>query len=80
MDDLKWELLTETNGRMQADLLKSYLEAAGDRGGVLPGSHRAYLWDHDRRAGPGATVRPQGKGGTGAGAAGGLQRAVNTLI
>ncbi len=29
MDDLKWELLTETNGRMQADLLKSYLEAEG---------------------------------------------------
>ena len=29
MDDLKWELLTETNGRMQADLVKSYLEAEG---------------------------------------------------
>jgi hypothetical protein len=29
MDNLKWELLTETNGRMQADLLKSYLEAEG---------------------------------------------------
>jgi hypothetical protein len=29
MDKLKWELLTETNGRMQADLLKSYLEAQG---------------------------------------------------
>jgi hypothetical protein len=29
MDELKWELLTETNGRMQADLLKSYLEAEG---------------------------------------------------
>ena len=29
MDDLKWELLTETNGRMQADLIKSYLEAEG---------------------------------------------------
>lgn len=29
MNDLKWELLTETNGRMQADLLKSYLEAEG---------------------------------------------------
>jgi hypothetical protein len=29
MSDLKWELLTETNGRLQADLLKSYLEAEG---------------------------------------------------
>ncbi len=29
MDELKWELLTETNGRMQADMLKSYLEAEG---------------------------------------------------
>jgi hypothetical protein len=29
MDELKWEVLTETNGRMQADLLKSYLEAEG---------------------------------------------------
>ncbi len=29
MDDLKWELLTETNGRGQADLLQSYLEAEG---------------------------------------------------
>ncbi len=29
MDQLKWELLTETNGRLQADLLKSYLEAEG---------------------------------------------------
>ncbi len=29
MDNLKWELLTEANGRMQADLLKSYLEAEG---------------------------------------------------
>ena len=29
MDELKWELLTETNGRPQADLLKSYLEAEG---------------------------------------------------
>jgi hypothetical protein len=29
MGKLKWELLTETNGRMQADLLKSYLEAQG---------------------------------------------------
>ena len=29
MDDLKWELLTETNGRMQADLVKSYLLAEG---------------------------------------------------
>ncbi len=29
MDELKWELLTETNGRMHADMLKSYLEAEG---------------------------------------------------
>jgi hypothetical protein len=29
MDELKWEMLTETNGRGQADLLKSYLEAEG---------------------------------------------------
>jgi hypothetical protein len=29
MDTLKYELLTEVNGRMQADLLKSYLEAQG---------------------------------------------------
>lgn len=29
MDHLTWELLTETNGRLQADLLKSYLEAQG---------------------------------------------------
>ena len=28
-DELKYELLTEVNGRMQADLLKSYLEAEG---------------------------------------------------
>lgn len=29
MDELKWELLTETAGRLQADLLKSHLEASG---------------------------------------------------
>jgi len=29
MDKLKYELLAEINGRMQADLLKSYLEAEG---------------------------------------------------
>ena len=29
MDELKWELLTETAGRWQADLLKSHLEASG---------------------------------------------------
>ena len=29
MDNLTWELVTEANGRMQADLLKSYLEAEG---------------------------------------------------
>ena len=29
MDELKWELLTEVQGRLEADLLKSYLEAYG---------------------------------------------------
>ena len=29
MDELKWELLTEVQGRMEADLLKSYFEAYG---------------------------------------------------
>ncbi len=29
MDELTWALLLETNGRLQADLLKSYLEAEG---------------------------------------------------
>lgn len=29
MENLTWELLTETNGRLQADLLKSYLQAEG---------------------------------------------------
>ncbi|HUH96007.1 MAG TPA: hypothetical protein VLZ89_01520 [Anaerolineales bacterium] len=29
MDTLKYELLTEVNGRPRADLLKSYLEAEG---------------------------------------------------
>ncbi|MFN2120313.1 MAG: putative signal transducing protein [Anaerolineales bacterium] len=29
MDELKWGLLTETAGRLQADLLKSHLEASG---------------------------------------------------
>ena len=29
MDELKYEMLVEINGRMQADLLKSYLEAEG---------------------------------------------------
>ena len=29
MDELKWELLTEVQGRFNADLLKSYFEAAG---------------------------------------------------
>lgn len=29
MNELKWEILTETNGRMEADLLKSHLEAEG---------------------------------------------------
>lgn len=29
MDELKWELLAEISGRLEADLLKSYLEASG---------------------------------------------------
>lgn len=29
MDELQWELLTEIHGRLEADLLKSYLEAHG---------------------------------------------------
>jgi len=29
MDELKWELLTEVQGRLEADLLKSYFEAYG---------------------------------------------------
>jgi hypothetical protein len=29
MSDLKWDLLTETAGRLQADLLRSHLEASG---------------------------------------------------
>jgi hypothetical protein len=29
MDELKWELLIEVQGRMEADLLKSYFEAYG---------------------------------------------------
>ncbi len=29
MDKLEWELLTEVQGRLEADMLKSYLEATG---------------------------------------------------
>jgi hypothetical protein len=29
MHELKWERLTETSGRFEADLIKSYLEAEG---------------------------------------------------
>ena len=29
MPDLEWELLTEVGGRLQADMLKSHLEAEG---------------------------------------------------
>lgn len=29
MDELKWDLLTEISGRIEADLLKSFLEAEG---------------------------------------------------
>lgn len=29
MDELKWELLTEVHGRLEAEFIKSYLEASG---------------------------------------------------
>jgi hypothetical protein len=29
MDELKWKLLTEVSGRLQADMIKSHLEAEG---------------------------------------------------
>ena len=29
MDELKWEVLTEVQGRLEAELIKSYLEAQG---------------------------------------------------
>jgi hypothetical protein len=29
MDELKWELLTEVQGRLEAEFIKSYLEAVG---------------------------------------------------
>ena len=29
MDELKWELLTEVQGRLEADLLKTYFSASG---------------------------------------------------
>jgi len=29
MDEMKWELLTEVQGRLEADLLKTYFEAYG---------------------------------------------------
>jgi len=29
MDELKWELLTEVQGRLEADLLKTYFGASG---------------------------------------------------
>ena len=29
MDEMKWELLVEVQGRLEADLLQSYLEAYG---------------------------------------------------
>jgi hypothetical protein len=29
MDELKWELLTEVQGRFNADILKSYFEVSG---------------------------------------------------
>ena len=29
MDELKWEVLTEVQGRLEAEFIKSYLEASG---------------------------------------------------
>ena len=29
MDDLKWEVLTEVQGRLEAEFIKSYLESQG---------------------------------------------------
>ncbi|MGZ9236145.1 MAG: hypothetical protein ACXW4E_11530 [Anaerolineales bacterium] len=29
MDELKWELLTEVQGRLEAEFIKSYFEASG---------------------------------------------------
>jgi hypothetical protein len=29
MNEMKWELLTEVQGRLEADLLKTYFEAYG---------------------------------------------------
>lgn len=29
MDELKWEVLTEVQGRLEAEFIKSYLEAVG---------------------------------------------------
>jgi hypothetical protein len=29
MDELTWQVLTETNGRMEAEMIKSFLEAEG---------------------------------------------------
>jgi len=29
MDELRWEVLTEVQGRLEAEFIKSYLEAAG---------------------------------------------------
>ena len=29
MDELKWELLSEVQGRLEAEFIKSYLEASG---------------------------------------------------
>jgi len=29
MDEMKWEILTEVQGRLEAEFLKSYLEAQG---------------------------------------------------
>jgi hypothetical protein len=50
MAKLKWELLAEINGRMEADVLRSYLEAEGIGVELFQGAigHHIYptAWDH----------------------------------
>ena len=48
MDELKYELLAEVYGRMEAELIKSYLEAHENRCGVVSGIHRAEYLSHHR--------------------------------
>jgi len=44
MDELKWELLVEVQGRLEADLLQSYLEAYGIQTEIIQESvgHNVY--------------------------------------